>query len=107
MTTLGARTTFGCTSKDAAAVSQRPRASYMTCAGIGSRETGTISRAISERVGAAISPIASSTGTNWLQRGDSATQHTTESDVVSSGSPLEPNTSWWNLTMCKIDWNRA
>ncbi|KAF4149601.1 hypothetical protein GN958_ATG01185 [Phytophthora infestans] len=101
---FGRSTTYGCTSKDAAAVSLRPRASFVTCVGIGSRGTGIMSRAISEGAGAAISPIASSTGTSWLHRGDNATQHTTENDDVCSGSPLEPKTSWWDLMMCKIGW---
>ncbi|KAI9982498.1 hypothetical protein PInf_008454 [Phytophthora infestans] len=65
---FGRSTTYGCTSKNAAAVSLRLRASFVTCVGIGSRGTGIMSRAISEGAGAAISPIASSAGTSWLHR---------------------------------------
>eukprot|EP00644_Phytophthora_capsici_P013812 jgi/Phyca11/18733/fgenesh1_pg.PHYCAscaffold_40_\ len=103
-TTLGVRTTYGCTSKDAAAVSQRHRASFVTCAGSGTKGTSTMSRAIRDAVDVAISPIASSNGTRSLQRGDNATQHTTESDVVSNESQLEPKTRWWNLMAYKISW---
>eukprot|EP00644_Phytophthora_capsici_P007312 jgi/Phyca11/16584/fgenesh1_pg.PHYCAscaffold_21_\ len=88
-TTLGTRTTYGCTSKDAVSWVKGNRHHATR------HQRGSRCRNLADRI---------EHRSQSLLRGDNATQHTTEDDVVSSENQLEPKTSWWNLIAYKVGW---